>query len=164
MNAKDVIANALDLNYSVMTNYLSDLTDADLLIRPAPGANHIAWQLGHLISSEMNVFLKEIPGAKVPELPAGFAQQHSKETAKSESTAGFLKKEEYLGLFKKVREATKAALAGLSEADLDKPITGPMAKYSPTVGKLLVLTASHVMMHAGQFTVVRRRLGKPVLF
>jgi hypothetical protein len=164
MNAKDVIANALDLNYSVMANYLSDMTDADLLVRPAPDANHIAWQLGHLIAAEAQVFLKEIPGAKPPELPAGFAQQHSKETAKSDSPTGFLKKEEYLALCKKVREATKAALAGLSEADLDKPTGGPMAKHAPTVGKLLVLTASHVMMHAGQFTVVRRRLGKPVLF
>jgi hypothetical protein len=163
MNAKDVIANALDLNYSVMSNYLSDLTDADLYVRPAPGANHIAWQLGHLISAEA-MFLKEIPGAKIPELPAGFAEQHNKEKAKSESLSGFLKKDEYLALFKKVREATKAALAGLSEADLDKPISGPMAKHAPTVGKLLVLTSSHVMMHAGQFTVVRRRLNKPVIF
>ena len=49
-------------------------------------------------------------------------------------------------------------------ADLDKPTPGEMAKYAPTVGALFLLTSNHVMMHAGQFTVVRRKLGKPVLF
>jgi len=29
---------------------------------------------------------------------------------------------------------------------------------------LLVLTANHTLMHGGQFTVLRRKLGKPVLF
>ena len=37
---------------NVSEQYLSDLTDADLLVRPVPGANHIAWQLGHLIQAE----------------------------------------------------------------------------------------------------------------
>ena len=39
-----------------------------------------------------------------------------------------------------------------------------MAQMAPTLGALLLLNANHVMMHAGQFTVVRRKLGKPVLF
>ena len=39
-----------------------------------------------------------------------------------------------------------------------------MAKFAPTVGAMLLLNANHTMMHAGQFTVVRRKLGKPVLF
>ena len=30
--------------------YVQDLADADLLLRPVPGINHIAWQLGHLIT------------------------------------------------------------------------------------------------------------------
>ena len=39
-----------------------------------------------------------------------------------------------------------------------------MARLAPTLGALFFLMASHEMMHAGQFTVVRRQLGKPVLF
>ena len=52
MTAKDVLKNALKSNHEILSMYLSDLSDADLLVRPAPGANHIAWQLGHLIYSE----------------------------------------------------------------------------------------------------------------
>jgi hypothetical protein len=159
MNAKDSIKFLLGANENMIAMYLSDLSDADLLVRPATGANHIAWQLGHLIASEAGYFLPKVPGAKPPELPAGFAQQHSKETIGSDS--GFLKKDEYLALFKMVRAATLATVDRLSEADLDKDSGWQMA---PTVGTLLLTVGNHDMMHAGQFTVVRRKLGKPVLF
>ena len=52
----------------------------------------------------------------------------------------------------------------LSDTDLDKPTAGSMAGFAPTWGHLFVLVANHTLMHAGQFTVVRRKLGKPVLF
>jgi hypothetical protein len=164
MNAKDVLRHALKANHDILTNYLSDLSDADLLVRPAPGANHIAWQLGHLITTEGRAFPPNIPGAQATELPAGFAEQHSKETAASDSTKGWGTRAEYLALFGKVRAATLAALDQLPEADLDKPITGRIARLAPTVGALFLLAANHEMMHAGQFTVTRRKLGKPVLF
>ncbi len=163
MNAKDAIRTALTSTQNILTWYLADLADADLLVRPAPGANHIAWQLGHLISSEVQLG-KMVPGAAYPDLPPGFAEQHNKTTAAAEPPAGFRTKEEYLGLFKKVREATLANLAKISDADLDKPTPGDMAKFAPTLGALLLLSSNHTLMHAGQFSVVRRKLGKPVLF
>ena len=159
MIAKDAIKYLLEANQNMIAMYLSDLSDADLLVRPAPGANHIAWQLGHLIASEAGFFMSKVPGAKPAELPAGFAQQHGKETIGSDS--GFLRKDEYLTLFKKVRAATLATVDQLSEADLDKNTGWQMAD---TIGKLLITIGNHDMMHAGQFTVVRRKLGKPVLF
>jgi hypothetical protein len=39
-----------------------------------------------------------------------------------------------------------------------------MAQFAPTLGALFILISNHVLMHTGQFTVVRRKLGKPVLF
>jgi hypothetical protein len=77
---------------------------------------------------------------------------------------GFATKAEYLSRFNKAREATLAILAKMSDADLDKPTQGNMAQFAPTLGALFLLEANHTMMHVGQFTVVRRKLGKPVLF
>lgn len=164
MNAKDAIQTVLNLNHQVFKMYLADLSDADLLVRPAPGANHIAWQIGHLIGSEANHFLKQVPGAVVPELPAGFQEQHTRETAAVDPPTGFLTKQQYIDLYDKVRQATLSALARMPDADLDKPNTGPLSQFAPTVGALLILAANHEMMHAGQFSVVRRKLSKPVLF
>jgi uncharacterized damage-inducible protein DinB len=164
MNAKDAIKTALTETTNLVSWYVSDLSDADLLVRPVPGANHIAWQLGHMIAADVQLIGGQIPGASYPELPAGFVEQHSAKNAAAESTKGFRTKAEYLTLFTKVREATQAILARLPEADLDKPTSGPMAKFAPTLGALFLLCSNHTLMHAGQFTVVRRKLGKPVLF
>ncbi len=163
MNAKEAVKSALTSTQDLLSRYLSDLSDADLLVRAVPKANHIAWQLGHLIAAEIQ-FGKQIPGAAFPELPAGFADQHSPATAGVDPPKGFGSKDSYLGLFNKVREATIAALAKVPDADLDRPTSGRMAPFAPTLGHLLLLQANHTLMHAGQFTVVRRKLGKPVLF
>jgi len=163
MNAKDAIKGSLTSTKDMLGWFLSDLSDADLLVRPVPAANHIAWQLGHLIASETNMS-KFLPGASYPELPGGFAERHNKTTASMDPPKGFGTKQEYLTLFGKTRDATIAALDKLSEKDLDKPTQGEMARYAPTLGALLMLNSQHVLMHAGQFSVVRRKLGKPILF
>jgi uncharacterized damage-inducible protein DinB len=164
MKACEIIEASLNSTQFLTTQYLSDLSDADLVTRPVPGANHIAWQLGHLISSEIGMVRSQLPEASYPDLPAGFAEQHSQEKAGQESTNGFLGKQQYLDLFNRVREATKAAVAKMSDSDLDRATTGNMAQFAPKLGDFLLLIANHTMMHSGQFSVVRRKLGKPVLF
>jgi uncharacterized damage-inducible protein DinB len=162
MQAKDAIKSALNSTQHMLEWYVSDLSDADLLVRPVPGANHIAWQLGHLVGAEPFLMRTELPEAAYPDPPAGFADQHSKDTAGSD--AGFRSKAEYLEWAKKMRTATVAVLDKLTDADLDRPSTGRMAKMAPRLADLFLLIANHTMMHAGQFTVIRRKLGKPVLF
>jgi hypothetical protein len=161
MTAKDAIKTALIGTQSLVPMYLSELSDADLLVRPAPRANHIAWQLGHVISSEVEHLSGQLPGAQYPELPAGFAAQHRAENSVKEQ--GFCSRQQYLDLFQKVRQATLANVDRLADADLDRANTGPLSQFAPTIGALL-LVSNHTLMHAGQFTVVRRLLGKPVIF
>ena len=121
----------------------------------------LAWVIAAMLgqSEEAGYFLGKVPGSNPPVMPAGFAEQHDNKNAASDT--GFASKDEYLKLFNTARSATLAALDKLSDADLDKDTGWNMA---PTVGKLLLFIATHDMMHAGQFSVVRRKLGKPVLF
>jgi DinB superfamily len=160
VQAKDAIKSALNSTQSMLGMYLADLSDADLLVRPVPNANHIAWQLGHLINSEPELIHMELPDAPYPKLPAGFAEQHSKTTAAVDPPKGFGTKAEYLALAKEVRTAT---LALLDRVDVSRASTGKMAKWAPTLADLFLMLSTHTMMHAGQFTVVRRKLGKPLL-
>ena len=115
-----------------------------------------------LIVGEVAFFHKGIPGVKSPALPAGFPELYGPDKAAVDATAGYKTKDEYLALFDQVRNATIAALDRLTDADLDKD--SGLGEYAPTVGKVLLMTADHDMQHAGQFTVTRRKLGKPVLF
>ncbi|HEY7154380.1 MAG TPA: DinB family protein [Gemmataceae bacterium] len=161
MNACQLAEQSLKFTQFVINGSLSDLSDADLLVRPVEGANHIAWQIGHLIVTERRL-AGQLPSATFPELPAGFADKYANDPSVQNATDGFATKEQYLDLFNKTREATLAAVAKLRDADLDKPAKGP-ANIS-NLGGLLNLVANHSMMHGGQFSVVRRKLGKPVLF
>ena len=162
MNAQDAIRQSAEMSSTVLKRYLDDLTDADLLRRPGPGCNHLAWQLGHLIASANSLLNAIRPGGGAS-LPAGFAEQHSKETAGIDDAGKFCSKQQYLDLFDRAHTATLAELAKTTADDLDQPSPAYLQKMFPTVGSVFVLLATHSLMHAGQFVPVRRALGKPVV-
>ena len=162
MNSKDAIKQTYEISHMVVNGYLSDFSDEDLMQRPGDGCNHIAWQLGHLISSECSLLNMVVPGAAI-ELPDGFAEKHNKENCSSDDASQFNSKSEYLELMGKVKEATFAALDNLSEEDLDKDGPEEMRQFCPTVGSMFLLISTHPMMHAGQLVPIRRKLGKPVV-
>lgn len=163
MNAREAIRNSIQSADFVVNSYLGDLSDADLLVRPVPGANHIAWQLGHLVIAEHGLMSEEFPGA-MPALPAGFMEKHNNDTASSDDPKAFLTKAEYQRLWAEQRAATLAQLAKISDADLDKPAPEKYRSFLNTVGDLINLQGSHALMHAGQWAIVRRKLGRKPLF
>ena len=162
MNAKDAIRSSANLSSMILKAYISDLDDADLMRRPVEGCNHLAWQLGHLISSEVELLESVAPGQGI-ELPAGFADAHSKEACNKDDPADFGVKHSYVEMFDKVRAASLAALDAYAESDLDNPAPEEFREYCPTMGDMFTMIATHPMMHAGQFVIVRRQLGKPIL-
>jgi len=152
----------MDMSLFVLNTYIGDLSDTELMERPHPACNHVAWQLGHLISSEVSLLESICPG-RAAALPAGFAEQHAKETCRENNPAEFQGKAAYQELFTKVRAATLAALEETSDEALDAPAPEWIREHFPAVGHMFMLIATHPLMHAGQFVVVRRALGKPVL-
>jgi hypothetical protein len=162
MTAKDAIRKLIQFCDQVTRGYVADLTDQDLLVRSVPNANHIAWQLGHLISGGQEM-LKAI-GHPAPRLPDGFATAHSPEAARSDDPAKFCKKAEYMRLWDEILAASLAAVDTTSDADLDKPAPEKMRPFAPTKGDVLAILGTHWLMHAGQFVPIRRKLGKAPLF
>lgn len=163
MNTREAIRASMDMPNMIVNAYLEDLSDADLLVRPVDGANHIAWQLGHLIASEHGLIEQVVPGS-MPPLPEGFAEKYTKETSQLDDASAFHTKAEYLTLYGEQREGTLAALAPLSDDDLDKPAPESLKQIAANVAGVFLMQPSHWMMHAGQWAVVRRKLGRPPLF
>jgi hypothetical protein len=163
MNAKGALQNSLASADSICTGYLNDLSDADLLVRPVPGANHIAWQLGHLIAAENGMLSETCPGS-MPALPEGFKEKHTSDTAASDDRAAFLGKDEYLRLYREQRAATLKALDAVSEDDLDRPAPERLRHFVESVGGVFNMQATHWLMHAGQWAIVRRKLGRKPIF
>src|SRR5262245_20818790 len=164
MNGVDAVGTALQSTQHLVTWFLSDLSDADMLVRAAPGANHIAWQMGHLIVAEGGLVRPQGLDVAYPEMPASFEKQPGKETQAADPPAGFATRAEYVDLVTKRRRGTIEAVNQLSDPGLDRPTVGTTAKFAPMLGALLLLVSNHSLMHGGQFSVVRRKLGKPVLF
>ena len=148
---------------SIVTHYLEDLTDAELLVRPLDNMNHIAWQLGHLIASE-NFHISQISPSRMPALPAGFSERHTQVTAGSNDPADFYPKADYLHWMKQQRLGTYAVLEELSDEALEQEAPKSIRYFGATVGAVIAGESTHWMMHAGQWAVVRRKLGKPPLF
>ncbi|MFK7778451.1 MAG: DinB family protein [Gimesia sp.] len=163
MSLAEHIKISLELPTFIVNSYLEDLTDEDLLIRPAENMNHIAWQLGHLIFSE-SFHITEVFPDSMPTLPTGFKEQHSKETAASENPTDFRTKAEYLQLMQEQRQGTLKVLAKLNDQELMQASPESVSYLGPTVGSVFAGESTHWMMHAGQWAVVRRKLGKPPLF
>lgn len=164
MNGIAVVQAALASTQFLLETYLSDLDEDALLARPVPNANHIAWQVGHLINAEAHMIREQIPDAEMPALPEGFGEKHVKETATCDDPASFHSLAEYKALFGQVRQATINEIGKLSDEDLDRETVGNMAKFAPRLGDYLMLVSNHTLMHGGQFSVLRRKLDKPVLF
>ncbi len=163
MSLSQHLVGELKLADFLVESYLEDLSDEDFLIRPVPAANHLAWQLGHLISSEhahMNALLPDC----MPRLPNGFRERHVRETAGVDDPAAFLTKAEYITERIRQREGTLLLLRRLSDEELQHPVPEELRYFGPTVAHVFSGEALHWAMHAGQWTIIRRKLEKPPLF
>ena len=163
MNAFDAIKSGIEMSQMISMGYIEDLADQDMMKRPTAGCNHIKWQIGHLIESENMMVETCFPGS-MPKLPAGFKEKYTKEKANSDNSADFHSKAELIALYQEQRAATLKAMGQLKEADLDKPTHESMQSYAPTVGAMFSMQGSHWLMHAGQWAVIRRQLGRKPLF
>ena len=100
----------------------------------------------------------------MPALPDGFVEKYTKETAASDDATAFCTKAELLAAAAEQWAAALAALAEMSDDDLDAATPEPVNAYAPTAGAVFSMLGSHWMMHSGQWVVVRRQLGRPPLF
>ncbi len=163
MDAKTAIKSGIDSGNMISTAYLGDLTDDEMMHRPHADCNHIKWQMGHLIVSE-NQMVEGIAPGSMTALPEGFAEKYTKETAGSDDPAAFDSKEELMRLYEQQRADTLAALEQTDADDLSKPAPESMRAFAPTVGSVFTMQGGHWLMHAGQWAVIRRQLGRAPLF
>ena len=161
MDIRDALITNLKTSAMVCNTYLDDLTDEEAMRRPHPQCNHINWQVGHVIASEH--MMASACGGKLPTLPEGFAEKYSKETAKSDNASEFVPKSELMKIAAAQHEAVVNIVAGMSDEDFDKPGPEAMQAYAPNLGALANMMGAHWMMHAGQWAVLRRQLGREIV-
>ena len=162
MNARDAIRTSVETADMIAKTYLEDLTDEEMMHRPHQECNHIKWQLGHLIAADNMMVNGCCPGA-VPELPAGFADQYSKEARMSDNAGDFHSKAELMELWSGQREAVLTKLAEMQDEEFSQEAPEAMRGYAPTFGAAFGMLGIHWTMHSGQWAVIRRQLGREPL-
>jgi hypothetical protein len=163
MDLKDSIRSSLRIADFLSRGYLADIAPDEMLRRPVPGANHIAWQLGHLIAAERSLVEAAAPGS-MPALPEGFAERHRRDGNVSDNPADYLSKDEYIQAADTIRAATLKVLDGFRDADFDKPVTARVPPFVKCAGDCFATIGPHWSLHAGQWVVIRRALNRPVMF
>jgi DinB superfamily len=163
MNIKDSIKASLRISDALSQSYLEDITPDEMFIQPVPDANHIAWQLGHLITSEHRLIEAAAPNS-MPALPEEFSQKYRRDMAPSPHPGDYLTKEEYLQMARQVRAGTIAALESVSDDDFARPVTGRVPPFIKSVLDCFATIGPHWSLHAGQWVIIRRKLGRARMF
>jgi hypothetical protein len=161
MDIRAILSGNIQRTKGMVERTLADFTDEQMFYRPVPGANHATWQLGHLRGATWGM----LAGSGGPMNAAALEDKRfTKDTACIDDPTKFPNKAETLRLFAEAMDAAAAWAGSLSEADLDKPAPERVRRMAPTLGDVAILMASHATMHLGQFQVMRRGLGLPILF
>jgi hypothetical protein len=163
MTPIELMSDVLTRNAQILKMTLADFTDQEMLTRPVPGANHAAWQLGHLVASAAHLVGTVAPEV-IPTSLVSFGEKFSGKTANVDEPDFFPRKGDLLEAFSQAYDAAAGWVRTLTPDDLLRTTPGRMAEFAPSFGHLAMMLASHVMMHVGQMQVTRRRLGKPLLF
>ena len=163
MDTTASMISTLDLSMMVLKAYVGDLTDKEILTSPGDGCNSVAYQLGHLISSQVGLLKLVTTETPIPKLPEGFAEHHDSAASKKSDWKSFGTLQTYLDLFDRVNDSVKTSLKTMDPTKLDEQGPESMRAFCPTIGHVYILMATHPMMHVGQFVPVRRMLGKSIV-
>lgn len=126
----------------------------------AGGVSHVAWQVGHLASSEYRLCLARLrPRTPADEalIPDAFVTMFGREALPANVT-GYTA-EQILAVFDAVHAQAMAELPSYPDANLDlEPLGKPHPLFTTRIGGLRYAPL-HEMIHCGQLALLRRMLG-----
>ncbi|MCB0337709.1 MAG: DinB family protein, partial [Bdellovibrionales bacterium] len=120
MDGKAAIKIVLDTGSLILSAYLADFNTQELLLRPHPEANQIAWQLGHLVVNERRC-LKALSESHAVPMSEEFLQAHGGTGEQDFVAEEQYSKEHYLALMNQQRSLTLGYLDSLSTDQLTNP-------------------------------------------
>ena len=131
---------------------------------PAPGINHVAWQVGHLAASQVALihvrcFAKDYDHCA----PAGFREKFGKGSSPLPDPSAYPAVADIRVAFGRIQAEAIDLIAAMSEADLNNPAGADPHPLFSTKQGAIATTALHETFHAGQIALLRRLAGKPPL-
>lgn len=152
----DVIVTQLRASQTLLHRMVDDLKPEEFDRPPCPGANTVAWMLGHLVRTERRIL--GFWGVEVPKLAEGFDDQFAPTRKPAVEQPNYGDPKTLIAEFDRHRELLISAVASANADRLNQPLANPHPLFS-TLGAAAAFMALHVVMHTGQISILRRMLG-----
>lgn len=144
---------------------VADLTDEQMARQPAPGMNHAAWVLGHLLMVD-HAFLFTITGQPLPAwIDDGFRTLYGNKSQPVADPTKYQPKAFYVERLAAVRAQIVERLKHMKPEDFQAPHPDPARRERmPTVGHAVMFYGTwHEAYHSGQLSAWRRVQGLPAV-
>ena len=155
----EAIAYSLSVSKFMTHRFIDDLKPAEFEHQPCPGANCVAWILGHLTLTDRRS-LAWLDATDLPPLPAGFEERFKTTRTTAGEQKGYGEPAELVRLFDAHRDQLIAAVPTADPAKFAEPPPFKTPMFSDR-GEGLMFMGLHTAMHMGQLSVIRRMLGYP---
>lgn len=145
--------------YGYARQLVTDVPDEEFAEQPAPGLNHPAWTLGHLIVTAD--YTLQLLGAR-PTAPDGWGTLFNPGTVPDPNRGAYPSKGELMNAYEAGHGAVNAAAAAADPNQMARPnpSEGMRARF-PTLGDFVgYLLTTHEAGHLGQLSAWRRMMGK----
>jgi len=157
---KDIVIEQLNSGQYLFNKFTADLTDAEYFKIPVPGANHAAWIVGHVATSEDS--LTAAATGKPKRVPENLQKLFKGGSPCNPEASKYPSRKEIDELFRTSRAQTVEALKAFDESTWGDPAPqGYPKELFPTLGSIWGLQGTHQFWHIGQLTVCRAALKKP---
>lgn len=153
----EAIDYAMRASKIMVHRFVDDLKSSDFEFQPAPGANCVAWILGHLALTDRRS-LAWLGVSDLPELPSGFDEMFPKTGQKAGVQSGFGDPKAIVAAFDAHRDRLIAALKAVDPAKFLEPPSFQSPMFSDK-GEGYLFMGLHTAMHMGQVSAIRRSLG-----
>lgn len=164
MNVIELLVNRLETARGWTCSLLEDIEASEWFHAPAPGLQHVAWQIGHLASSQVTL----IHGRcfdKTPSdhIPARFRELFGKGSRPVADPSAYPAPTDIRRVFDRIHSEALELVKSISVDELERPASGDPHPMFITKGQCIAMVAMHESFHAGQIALTRRILGKPPL-
>lgn len=164
MNMIEFLSDRLTVARAWTNDLLQDIDESTWFDMPAPGINHVAWQVGHLAASQVALihvrcFAKDYDSCT----PAGFREMFGKGSSPKADPSAYPGIADIRAAFDRIQAEAIELITTMPESDLNRPAgTEPHPLFSTRQGAIAT-AALHETFHAGQIALLRRLAGKPPL-
>lgn len=158
-NVAEAMSYSLKKSHLMMHRFIDDLKPHEFEHQPHPGANCVAWILGHLTLVDRRQ-LTWLGVTDLPPLPDGFEERFKTTRTTAGEQKGYGDPAELVGLFDAHRQRLIECLPTVDPARFTQPPSFQTPMFADC-GEATLFMGLHVAMHAGQISLIRRSLGYP---